>query len=273
MKKLSSTYRNIRNLSVLFWNGRVVSLAVAFLCLIFEVNAAQQLPGAKPVSGPSTNKVVPRPLKSLQINPTAVAGGATPRPQGTVELVQAPGPGGVTVKLESSNPELVNVPQSVTITHGAMSSETGAVSKATFYITSQPVNENTFVTIKARVGAQSLEARIQIVPPRLKTANLGHPRTCDGGKATLHYTLTGPAPSGATVRVTNIRVRSPTGNATGPDESESVPTGNPVGSLRVTLPQCRSTTAQWCTIDGKVWTGGSIYGSSVSFGGSCPPPN
>jgi len=227
--------------------------------------AKQPAPGTTPANpgGSATTQAVPFLLKALQVNPTGVAGGN--RVLGTVELVQAPGPNGVTVTLESSNPQLAGVPPRVTITHGVTSAETGPMVKATFPIETHPVQETQIVTIKAHVGVQTLQANLYIKRPGMKYASLVPPSICGGGnKGTVKYTLTGPAPSGLKVSA------SVSGEISG-STSETVPTGNSAGSMRMELSRCnKHNPGERCYMYGSVTGQGEL--AAVSIGGSCGHP-
>jgi hypothetical protein len=241
-------------------------------CKILNISTAakQAVPGTTSVApGSATTQAVPFLLKALQVNPTGVAGGN--RVLGTVELVQAPGPNGVTVTLESSNPQLAGVPPRVTITHGTASAETGPMVKATFPIDTQPVQEATTVIIRARAGVQTLQANLRIKRPGMKSARLLPPSICDGNnKGTVEYTLTGPAPSGLKVSA-HVYVKAPNGNAGSTDKSETVAKGNSTGSMRIELPRCQAhNPGQSCSISGNARVQGT--GNSVMIGGGCGHP-
>lgn len=237
--------------------------------LFVAPSAARSIAEAAPAPGVST-QVVAFPLKALQVNPNPVAGGN--RVQGTVELAQAPGPNGVTVTLESSNPQLAGVPPRVTITYGVTSAETGPMYKATFPIDTRPVQENTTVIIKARAGVQTLQASLRIQKPVMKSASLDSPSICDGhNKGTVKYTLTGPAPSGFKVYA-SAHVLQPGASygSGGEGESETVPTGNSAGSMRISLSRCQAhNPGQRCQIRGSARVEGA---NSVMIGGSCGHP-
>ncbi len=236
-------------------------------CTILKISTAanQPVPGTTPANPGSsaTTQAVPLLLKALQVSPTGVAGGN--RVQGTVELVQAPGPNGVTVTLESSNPQLAGVPPRVTITHGVTSAETGPMYKATFPIDTHPVQEATTVTIKARAGVHTLQANLRIKRPGMKSASFEPPYICDGSKkATVKYTLTGPAPSGVKVAA------HVSGGSSSGSTSETVPTGNSAGSMRMELSRCQKhNPGERCQMYGSVNVQGE---AGVSIGGSCGHP-
>jgi hypothetical protein len=243
-------------------------------CKILNISTAakQAVPGTTSVApGSATTQAVPFLLKALQVNPTGVAGGN--RVLGTVELVQAPGPNGVTVTLESSNPQLAGVPPRVTITHGVTSAETGPMVKATFPIDTQPVQEATTVIIRARAGVQTLQANLRIKRPGMKSARLLPPSICDGNnKGTVEYTLTGPAPSG-------LKVSADVSGEISGSTSETVPTGNSAGSMRMELSWCNKPgPMDHCSGQGfaRVVSGnsGNTSGlSSVTILGRCHPPD
>ena len=220
---------------------------------------------------PSTTTQAAHPLKSLRVIPTPGATGGN-RWQGTVELVQAPGPNGLTVTLESGNTQLAQLPPSVTITYGATSAETGPVFKATFPIDTHAVNEDTNVTIRARAGVQTLQAELRIRMPIIATAFLDAPDICDGNnKRTVKYKLSGPAPSGLKV-IASVWLQYPSGyHGQTSSESETVPTGNSVGSMRIWIPPCFTQGYQRCTIQGHAKVEGQQAPAS-GLGGMCGHP-
>lgn len=196
--------------------------------------AAEQVPGA-------ATTALPHPLKDLRVSPKELAGGNPV--SGTVELHQAPGPGGVTVALESSDPELAEVPSQVTVTGGVTSAETGPMYSAKFDIATRAVHESKVVTIRARAGVQTLEARFRINPPQVKSASLDPPSVCDGNnKATVAFELTGPAPSGGITVTATLHLQSTnTGAGLGSGTSEkTVPSGTRSGSMRVNPGLCKN---------------------------------
>lgn len=224
--------------------------------------------GRPPTSG--MTQALPRPLKALRVSPNTVAGGN--QVQGTVELVQPPGPNGVTVKLESGNPQIAGVPSHVTVTHGVTSAETGPIYTQTFVINTQSVQEDTSVAIRARAGTQTLEVNLRIRRPSIKSASLDAPNICDGSnKGKVSYTLTGPAPSGLKVFV-RAGVQAANGQISYSDESETVSTGNSAGSIRIRLPRCQAhNPGQRCLITGTARVEGSNTGVS-HFGSGCGHP-
>ena len=234
-------------------------------CTIVKISSAtkQPVPGTAPaVPGSAITQAVPLPLKSLRFDPAVVGGN---RVQGVVELVQPPGPNGVRVTLESSNPQLAGVPPHVTVTSGVTSAETGPMSMVSFPIDTRPVQEDTMVTIKARVGVQTLQANLRIKRPSMKSASFDPPGICGGGnKGTVRYTLTGPAPSG-------LKVSAYVDGEIYGSTSETVPTGNSAGSMRIELSRCQKhNPGQRCSIHGYARV--VDVGSTVSFGGSCGHP-
>jgi hypothetical protein len=247
-------------------------------CTILKISTAarQPMPGTGPVAPASiTTQAVPHPLKSLRFDPV-VAGGN--RLQGHVELVQPPGPNGVEVTLESSDPQLAAVPAQVTVTDGVTSAETGPMYMASFPIDTRSVPEAKSVTIKARAGLQILQTNLRITPPKVKSAYLNPPSICNGSnKAKLTYTLTGPAPSGLKVSG-SVSVHLPSGmsgSAGSVNKSETVPAGKTDGSMRIRLPRCLAHKPnERCSISGsaRVVPSGTSASSSVSFGSSCGHP-
>jgi hypothetical protein len=215
---------------------------------------------------PNTTQAVPLPLKALRVSAvegTYTYGGNPVR--GIVELNQPPGPSGVTVTLESSDPQLAGVPPSVTVTGGVTSAETGPMYTAAFPINTRPVQEDTTVIIRARVGAQTLQANLRIRRPVIKGASLNPPNICPGD-GRVSYTITGPAPSG-------LKVSANVSGSNGGDGSggETVPTGKTSGSFRIDLSRCNlHNPGQRCSLHGWVRVEGA--GTNVNIGGSCGHP-
>lgn len=221
-----------------------------------------------PGQGPAVSQAVNLPLTALQVNPNTVVGGN--HVQGTVELAQAPGPNGVTVTLESSNPQLAGVPPSITITHGTTSAETGPTVKATFPIHTQPVQEATTVMITARAGVQTLQANLGLRRPTIRGASLSSANiVCDGNhKVTVTYSLTGPAPSGLKVRAETFMTAPNLTASARYYASETVPTGNSSGTMRIEIGFCHPEWSGGCWVRGSVRVEGD--GSYQSFGRPCP---
>lgn len=222
--------------------------------------------------GPVTTQL-PFPLKALRISALegqVIYGGN--RVVGTVELNQPPGQNGVTVALESSDPQLAGVPPRVTVTGGVTSAETGPMYTARFDITTRPVQNDTTVIIRARAGVQTLEANLRIRRPTMKSASHDAPNICDGNnKGTVKYTLTGPAPSGLKVYASGY-VRAPSGSSGQFSASETVTKGNSGGSMRTELPRCQAHNPnERCSIQGSARVEGGS-GSSAQIGGSCGHP-
>jgi hypothetical protein len=178
---------------------------------------------------------VPMPLKALRASPTgAFAGGNVA--SGTIELHQAPPPGGLTVTLASSRPDIVTVPAQVTVTHGTASAETGPVYIASFDIMTRPVSVFTTVTVTARYGAQSLQTPLQLHGPRPKSVQLDLPDVCDGdNNATVRFELDGPAPPGGR-RV--MVVVSISGQYQSSSEIVTVPPGDHSENVPLDAPKC-----------------------------------
>jgi len=247
-------------------------------CTIANVSvAANQTPtAAGAAAAGSEAQAVAHPMKSLRFDPS-VAGGN--KVQGHVELFQPPGPGGLQVALESSDPQLASVPSHITVTGGVTSAETGPMYMGSFPINTRPVHETKKVTIKARVGVQTLLADLRITPPRLKSAALHGPGTCDGSKkGKVTYTLTGPAPSGLKVRASgNMHWSMGGGQAYGSGSfsgGETVPTGKTGGSFRVSVSRCGAPQAGRCNLTGSARLEGPEGGSGAApIGGSCGPPH
>lgn len=126
-------------------------------------------------------------LKSVTLDRTTAVGGFTRT--GRVNLTGPAPAGGVDVLVWSDN-SAATVPVSVTIPVGQ--------SSATFEITTQPVAENTIVTLSATAGDNTRFAQLDLIPPSARIS--ATPRTVIGGETvTLSVTLDGPAPTGGTV--------------------------------------------------------------------------
>ncbi|HEY7616029.1 MAG TPA: hypothetical protein VH744_04440 [Terriglobales bacterium] len=249
---------------------QVVSVEGALNCCRLAQGGASGGPGA------ITTQALPMPLKALRVSALEgqiIYGGN--RVVGIVELNQPPGPNGVTVALESSDPQLAGVPSHVTVTGGMTSAVTGPMYTAGFDIATRPVAQGTTVIIRARAGVQTLEANLRIRTPGMKSASLNSPNICDGGnKGTLSYTLTGPAPSGLKVSAHGY-VRAPNGVSNSFNESETATQGNSTGTMRIALPRCPAhNPGQYCSINGfaNAYGEGPSSGSSATFGGSCGHP-
>jgi hypothetical protein len=241
------------------------------------LNCCRLAQGGSP-GGPGsiTTQPLPMPLKALRVSALegqAIYGGN--RVVGIVELNQPPGPNGVTVALESSDPQLAGVPSHVTVTGGVTSAETGPMYTARFDIATRPVQQTTTVIIRARAGVQTLEANLRIRKPVMKSSSLNSPSICDGSnKGTLSYTLSGPAPAGVRVGA-HGSIRAPNGANNSFNASETVGTGNSTGSMRIELPRCQAhNPGQRCSISGfaSAFVEGASSESSAPFFGGCGHP-
>jgi trimeric autotransporter adhesin len=133
-------------------------------------------------------------ISGVTLNPSSVTGGT--HVGGTVTLAQPAPSGGVTVKLQSSNQAVANVPQVVVIQPGTLSS--------TFVIQTYPVFQNPNVVtsppsvdISAQIGNLTPRVmKLTVYPASLALLTLD-PASVGGGTAsTGKITITGPAPSG-----------------------------------------------------------------------------
>lgn len=93
-------------------------------------------------------------LQEVAVTPSVV-GGATPI--ASVRFSPAPGPGGASVALSSSNPGVANVPATVTVPAGET---VGA-----FSVTTSAVTENTLVTITATHAGVTRTTTLTVTPP------------------------------------------------------------------------------------------------------------
>ena len=126
-------------------------------------------------------------VKSITLDRTTAVGGYTR--MGRINLIGPAPSGGVDVLVWSDN-SAATVPVSVTIPAGQ--------SSATFEITTQPVAENTTVTLSATAGDSTRYAQFNLIPPSARIS--ATPRTVIGGAVvTLAVTLDGPAPAGGTI--------------------------------------------------------------------------
>ncbi len=97
----------------------------------------------------------PLTVASLAFNPSTVVGGNAST--GTVTLSGAAGASGAVVSLSSSNPGVVSVPGTVTVTAGAAS--------ASFTATTASVAATTSVTVTASLNGQAASATLTVTPP------------------------------------------------------------------------------------------------------------
>ncbi len=97
----------------------------------------------------------PLTVASLAFNPSTVVGGNAST--GTVTLSGAAGASGAVVSLSSSNPGVVSVPATVTVTAGAAS--------ASFTATTASVAATTSVTVTASLNGQAASATLTVTPP------------------------------------------------------------------------------------------------------------
>jgi hypothetical protein len=176
---------------------------------------------------------VPLPLKDLRVQ-TYVAGGNNA--VGTVELVQAvpniQGAGGLnvavsgpSVALQSSRPDLVQVPPQIAVTYG---------NSANFSMTTRPVGDHTTVTITARIGAQSKQASLQVRAPWVESVKVNVPKICYSDKSNVTVRLNGPAaPGGTWIRVHYL---TPGGQGWNAAESLQVSAGQRSASIQLILP-------------------------------------
>jgi len=220
-----------------------------------------------------------RPLKDLRVSPTEIPGGTTA--SGTVELVGAPSPGGVTVTLTTNKPDQVMIPAQVSVSQGATSAETGPVYLARFAITAlAPRNNNSPVTITARAGGQTLQTSFVIRPPHIQSATIDLPNVCSNATATVKFELDGPAPSGDVTALASFQLLGFNTSNTGSSnvsERVDVRAGDRADSIRVRFGTCTKPTTSngRCVVQGNVtfYPEHSTLVSSFPLTGSCAPPN
>ena len=145
---------------------------------------------------------------SLSLSPTSITGGGMVT--GMVTLAAPAGSAGVMVKITSSAPQFVEVPQSVIVHAGATS--------ASFLAQTHPVvvNPNVVasppaVQISAQIGnATPTVATLMVLPPTLTALTLAPNPVGGGGTSTGTVTISGPAPAGGVVVPLSSQPTTPT---------------------------------------------------------------
>lgn len=165
----------------------------------------------------------PRPSE-IKFSSSSILGGA-PVPA-TLSMRGAVPTGGITISLTSSSPAAAAVPATVTVPVGATS--------ANFTVTTYPVTQPATVNVEARISLPSgylgTQASLTVLPSALK--ELGFNPTSvsyQAGTADGWVSLTGPAPTGATVLLlwTSTAATAPF--------SVPVPAGATTATFKVTL--------------------------------------
>lgn len=106
------------------------------------------------VSTSVTILAAPAYLAGVDVDPAQIEGGTTAR--GLVRLEGVAPAGGAVITLESSNPDVLQVPATVTVPEGAV--------KAWFEITTVAVEDNTEVDVWATYEGQQIGAFVTVVP-------------------------------------------------------------------------------------------------------------
>jgi hypothetical protein len=223
------------------------------------------------------------PLKDLRVSPPEFPGG-TPA-FGTVELVAAPPAGGLTVTLQVKGPTgpaypdpPISVPPQVVVTQGAASAETGPVYTARFPITATPTRNKRPATIVARVGAQTLETTLTVLPPRVVSATADVPNVCKDATADVEFDLDAPAPAGNVTANVSIQLLGfAEQNA---HKTVDVGAGATTGRIKVPVGTCTHPTSSSgrCSFQGELnfYPMGSDSGvgyTNYPISASCAPPN
>lgn len=134
--------------------------------------------------------VQPPSLTQLTLNQTSVTGGATPAPQGTVQL-NGPAPANFVVTLQSTNQAVATVPASITVPTNSTS--------ATFSVSTLPVTSSSQANIVASRAGLNRSAPLTVQPPAPSAFTLSPSPINAGQTSTGTITLSGPAPSGTQV--------------------------------------------------------------------------
>lgn len=136
-------------------------LAVVCLCLFVvagcgDDKVTQPTPVPTPTPTP-TPPPAPAALDSLVLDPASVEGQGSPT--GTITLTAAAPAGGLTVSLQSGNPDVAKVPSSVTVASGQTT--------ATFKVDTATVPSERGVTIQATYEGVTRAAVLTVRPPGL----------------------------------------------------------------------------------------------------------
>ena len=173
----------------------------------FPVTTLQVTTVAKPIltaglgtySSSTTITVNPYLVSNILLSPTTVNGGDTCT--GTVTLNAPTPPGGTVVHLTSSL-ATVRVPATLAVPGGSNS--------GSFSATTSPVSSPTSVKIGGWVGTKPsspVSSTITIVPPTIVGAVFAPASVAAGSPTTLYVLLSGPAPGGASLKVSSSSTR------------------------------------------------------------------
>ena len=134
-------------------------------------------------------------LSSFTITPSTIVGGFSP--QGNVFLTGPAPVGGAAVSLSSNNPQFVQVPPSQTVTVQA------GYTSAGFLITTSFTGGTVGATVTANYNGTTYGAGLTVVPVAVSGVTFYPSTLTAGGAASFTIYLTGPAPAGASVSLTN----------------------------------------------------------------------
>jgi hypothetical protein len=190
-------------------------------------------------------------LDSVTLDEDEVTGGVQ-MPTGTVTIIGTAPADGATIALESSDPEVASVPESVQIGAGQTSQ--------TFEVTTAPTAQSVTATITATLttSEETMQRSVELVvrPPALQAVRVS-PKTTVGRKETVRgtVTLTGPAPaSGIDVALESsnpgvVRLAQSSVRVVGTGPGEFQASTEPVGSpTPVTITATRGAERQTDTL-------------------------
>jgi hypothetical protein len=168
--------------------SRTRTVFAAICALLSLVAIVNQCESARAQSPDTASKPKVPSVKSIKLSPDTVLGG-TAFVTGTITLSAAAPTNGLAVTVTSSNASIATVPTPVTVAAGT--------TKQTFEMLTQPVADETSVTISASYGTSSASAVLAIEPPAVKSLAVSR-SSIPGGTGSIVGTvgLTGPAPSG-----------------------------------------------------------------------------
>lgn len=173
------------------------------------------------------NITVPQ-LESVTLNPSTVLGGTTST--GTVKLTNRALSPGAGIALTSSSPSLAQVPASVSIPTGFLST--------TFTITTAPTPVNVTVQISARFAAVTKSANLTIRVPALNWINVTYNPVLGGEQNSSGWVyLDGPAQTPAVIALSSSNAA-----AANVQSSVTIPTGAKVARYVITTGIIESTT-------------------------------
>jgi hypothetical protein len=130
--------------------------------------------------------VNPNGLTNITLNPVAVVGGNNS--QGTVSISTPAPAGGSVIQLTSSNTAVAQVPATVTVPAGLMST--------TFTIITTPTPSDAISIIKATVGTSTVQTQLTVNAPSIASFSLATNTVVGGNPVQGTITLNGKAPSG-----------------------------------------------------------------------------